>query len=359
MHRACLHEPGWAEGRFGGQGLAAFQVHGARGQRLAAWLALPHTACASRPAPLVVAVHGWGANGATLAPMVAPLMRAGIAVRLFDAASHGNSSGEAFSSLPRFAKDLAAVLDTLRGNPAIDAGRCANMNDMNIARITNELDFLQSLVPLAHAHIIEAGCGAAHLARELVSRHPTAEVVGVEVDECQLAKNLLTPTARLRFENAGAQAMPFPDASFNGALMLKSLHHVPIALMDQALAEMARVLRDDGWLYVSEPVYAGELNELIRLFNDEGQVRAAAQAALDRALDSGRWSSAADLRFESPVHFSSFDAFEQRMMRPTFADHGIDAAMIERVRSRFMPHLAADGAHFTRPMHVRLLRKTR
>ena len=73
--------------------------------------------------------------------------------------------------------------------------------------------------------------------------------------------------------------------------MLKSLHHVPMALMDQALAELARVLRPCGWLYVSEPVYAGQLNELIRLFNDEGEVRAAAQAALDRAVASGRWAS--------------------------------------------------------------------
>lgn len=72
-----------------------------------------------------MAGHGWGANGSTLAPMVRPLVRAGIAVVLFDAASHGDSSGEAFSSLPRFAEDLTAVLDALRGHPAIDIGRIA------------------------------------------------------------------------------------------------------------------------------------------------------------------------------------------------------------------------------------------
>lgn len=117
------HESGWANGTLGAWGMTPFQVRGARGQHLAAWLALPRTACAAQPVPVVVAVHGWGANGSTLAPMVEPLVRAGIAVVLFDAASHGDSSAEAFSSLPRFAEDLAAVLDALRGHPAIDAGR--------------------------------------------------------------------------------------------------------------------------------------------------------------------------------------------------------------------------------------------
>lgn len=117
------HARGWHEGLSGSPGLVAFQVRGARGQTLAAWLALPLAADAERPVPVVVAVHGWGANGSTLSAMVDPLVRAGIAVVLFDAASHGDSSSEAFSSLPRFAEDLGAVLDTLRGMPAIDSSR--------------------------------------------------------------------------------------------------------------------------------------------------------------------------------------------------------------------------------------------
>lgn len=117
------HAPGWHDGLSGDQGLVAFQVRGARGQTLAAWLALPPSAGVERPVPVVVAVHGWGANGSTLSAMVDPLVRAGIAVVLFDAASHGESSSEAFSSLPRFSEDLGAVLDTLRGMQAIDSSR--------------------------------------------------------------------------------------------------------------------------------------------------------------------------------------------------------------------------------------------
>jgi pimeloyl-ACP methyl ester carboxylesterase len=117
------HGPSWTDGTLGARGMKPFRVRGARGQHLAAWVALPQMACAAQPVPVVVAVHGWGANCSTLALMVEPLVRAGIAVVLFDAASHGESSAEAFSSLPRFAEDLAAVLDALREMPAIDAKR--------------------------------------------------------------------------------------------------------------------------------------------------------------------------------------------------------------------------------------------
>ena len=150
--------------------------------------------------------------------------------------------------------------------------------------IDDELEVLAALVPLSDQDIVELGCGAARLARDLLMRWPGSRVTDLEVDERQHAKNLASPQPGLRFVAGGAQAIPFPDASFDLALMLKSLHHVPLPLLGQALHEAARVLRPGGHLYVSEPVYAGPLNELVRLFNDEGVVRAAAQSALDEAL---------------------------------------------------------------------------
>lgn len=223
--------------------------------------------------------------------------------------------------------------------------------------VNDELAVLSSLLPLGRQHIVELGCGNAKLARALLARHPDSQVTGLEVDERQHAKNLASPQSGLRFIAAGAQAIPFPDASFDLALMLKSLHHVPLPLLAQALAEVARVLRAGGHLYVSEPVYDGALNEVMRLFNDEGVVRAAAQAALDAALQTGTWAQVAERHFEMPVQFRDFGEFEQRMMRPTYANHRIDDAKLAEVRAVFEPHCGADGAHFTRPMHVRVLCK--
>jgi SAM-dependent methyltransferase len=231
-------------------------------------------------------------------------------------------------------------------------------DDADLPLIDNELDVLSALVPLAGQRIIELGCGAAQLARAVLARHPDCRITGLEVDERQHAKNLAAPPqVGLGFLAAGAQAIPLLDASFDLAWMLKSLHHVPVPLMGQALAEVARVLRPGGWLYVSEPVYGGAFNEVIRCFNDEGVVRAAAQAALDAAVAAGPWTAVAERRFAMPVHFAGFAEFEQRMMRPTYATHSVDEAVLAAARAAFLPHLGAGGAHFIRPMHVRLLRR--
>ena len=69
------------------------------------------------------------------------------------------------------------------------------------------------------------------------------------------------------------------------------------------------------------------------------------------------WVEAAQRRFDMPVRFQDFAEFERRMMRPTFADHHITPEILERVAAAFAPHCTAQGAHFMRPMLVRLLQR--
>lgn len=229
---------------------------------------------------------------------------------------------------------------------------------MSTLQISEELDLLQSLVDLdQHPRIIELGCGAAELSRKLLARRPGCEITALEVDERQNAKNLLNPMQRLQFVPAGAQSIPFPAESFDLALMLKSLHHVPLDQMAQALSEVHRVLRPGGLLYVSEPVFAGALNEVVRLFHDEEQVRAAAQRAVQAAVGSGSWEQVSETQFEMPVHYRDFAEFERRMIDVTYLTHRLDATTLGEVRARFAAHRTLDGAHFVRPMRVNLLCK--
>lgn len=101
-------------------------IEGPRGRRLFGWLvSSPQPVAGGAPAVLVM--HGWGANSAMMWPVVPPLHAAGFAVLLIDARCHGNSDDEAFTSMPRFAEDIAAGLAWLRLQPGIAPDRIALM----------------------------------------------------------------------------------------------------------------------------------------------------------------------------------------------------------------------------------------
>ena len=59
---------------------------------------------------LIIITHGWGANRELMLPLARPLHAAGFSVIVFDARNHGSSDSDNFSSMPRFAEDIEAVL---------------------------------------------------------------------------------------------------------------------------------------------------------------------------------------------------------------------------------------------------------
>ena len=227
----------------------------------------------------------------------------------------------------------------------------------SVPLIDDELDVLASIAGLEAQRIIELGCGPAQMARRLIQRFPRCSIAALEIDAIQHRKNLGQPQAGIEFIEAGAQAVPFADASFDVAVMLKSLHHVPMNLLGQAIGEVARVLKPGGLFYVSEPVYGGAFNSLVRLYNEEGAVRAGAQKALDEAIGQGGWVQIDERRFGLSSTFANFDEFEARQMRPSYADHRLDDDKIARVRAAFEPFMKPGGAYFVRPLHVRVLRR--
>ena len=232
------------------------------------------------------------------------------------------------------------------------------MNDTTeLPIVEDEVALLNDWAGLDRQNIIELGCGAAKFSRDLLKRFPGCRITGLEVDSIQHEKNLQNPQQGLTFIAAGAQEIPFGDATFDLAIMLKSLHHVPVELMRTALGEIARVVRPGGLLYVSEPVYAGALNAVTSIYNEERVVRIEAQRALDAAIESGKWSQVNELWFDSTSCYRNFEDYEKKHMHATFRENNITPEIVERVRAAFAPHCGPDGVTFRRPQHARLLRR--
>ncbi len=219
-----------------------------------------------------------------------------------------------------------------------------------------ELEIMERTLPLSGSRILELGCGRAWMTRVLAEQFSPEIIIATEVDQIQHKKNLLIDDLPcVKFEYCSATEINRPDASMDLVIMLKSLHHVPVELMDQALTEVARVLKPGGLAYISEPVYEGELNDILRLFNDEKEVRQAAFNAIVKAVDKGVLDLKEQLFFNAPGHYRNFEHFEQRMINVTHSDHQIDDALYLKIRQAFLQHMTKGGANFLKPSRVDLL----
>jgi len=222
----------------------------------------------------------------------------------------------------------------------------------------NEYVVITRMLPLADANILELGCGNADITRLIAEKHPIKSIVAAEVDQQQHDKNLLIDDLpRVSFESFGAESIPYPDDHFDIVLMFKSLHHVPLDLLDNALNEITRVLRPGGLAYISEPVFDGDFNDIMRLFHDEETVRKSAFDAMVSAVAEDLFLLKEEYFFMTPVKFKSFSQYEKGIMNVTHTDFSLTSEVIEEVKARFERHRSDEGYSFEYPNRVDLLQK--
>ena len=230
----------------------------------------------------------------------------------------------------------------------------AEQIDINCA----ESEIYNELLSLDARHILELGCGSAEITRNIATSGANRKLTALEVDEIAHEKNLqITDLANVTFGLAGAQEIPLQDESVDVVFMFKSLHHVPLELMAASMHEIKRVLKTGGLVYISEPVFAGDFNEILRLFHDEQKVRQAAFYTIKKAVDDGLFELVKETFFNSPMKFESFAEFENNTIKATHSNHTLDEKLYNLVKQRFEQHIGDDGAHFLMPMRVDLLQK--
>jgi len=232
------------------------------------------------------------------------------------------------------------------------------MTELDVAEIPfrSHAEVMTEYVDLAGKRVLDVGCGAGRLVRTMTALD--AVVTGIEPGARQLAKALAAdPAGAEKYLQGTAEELPVADRSIDVIVFFNSLHHVPVDGMRQALLESRRVLRDDGALYIAEPLAQGSQFELNRPFNDETAVRAAAYRVIQDSATLG-FQEEHETIYATDVSFADFEAFRENSTSINPAREAYFEAHDEELRRRFesCAQHRADGWHLCQYIRVNVLR---
>jgi len=119
---------------------------------------------------------------------------------------------------------------------------------LSVRKRASELGMLRDLVaPSAGLRLLDVGGGAGAATERFAAG--SREIVVLEPDPRKVALGRKLRPA-IRFEPGRAEALPFPDRSFDRVIAVVAFHHMED--QDRALVEMRRVLRDSGRIVLLE-----------------------------------------------------------------------------------------------------------
>jgi ubiquinone/menaquinone biosynthesis C-methylase UbiE len=108
---------------------------------------------------------------------------------------------------------------------------------------------VEQLAPGLGDRVLDVGSGTGSLAIQIKRLHPRVDVVGLDPDPRALAiarRKAGRASVAIQFDRGFADALPYPDGSFDRVASSLTFHHLSRSDKERALREFRRVLKPGG-----------------------------------------------------------------------------------------------------------------
>ena len=109
-------------------------------------------------------------------------------------------------------------------------------------------DMIEHYGLAAGMRALDVGCGKGFLVKDLMLECPGLEVFGLDISHYALMHAQEDVIGRLHLGTA--EALPFPDNSFDYVVSLNTIHNLPRPLAVKAMAEIERVSKGNAFVVV-------------------------------------------------------------------------------------------------------------
>ena len=138
--------------------------------------------------------------------------------------------------------------------------------------------------------VLDIGCGTGYFARRIAPVvEPGGKVVGIDPSHSMLDYAIDRAPGNCTFQAAGAEELPFDDASFDLVVSSLAFHHFPVDRRADAVREMFRVLRPGGRLFIADfrPPSGPILGRIVAALTAHAMAHDTAREIAELVRDSG------------------------------------------------------------------------
>ena len=176
--------------------------------------------------------------------------------------------------------------------------------------------FVEQAACRAGDRVLEIGCGTGSLLLRVKKAQPTADVVGLDPDPNALAiarRKARRAGVEISLDQGFADALPYPDASFDRVLSSFMFHHLSRDVKEKTLREVRRVLKPGGRFHLVDFAPSGasgkrgftaHLIHADRHLRDNAQERVLA-AMRDAGLEDARLLALQPSRIGSTAYYQA------------------------------------------------------